>query len=341
MPLATLARRTRLVTQLQPTTPPANGPHGIARARLFQRPGYSVVKLETASGITGYGEGIPIHQADFVSAVGVITGRDATSFEILRPLLPAGTGVEAAINCALLDITGKIAKAPIYQVLGGPTRTKARALANVTGTEESAILAGIDSFRKAGYKAFRVPCPPSAPHARKLLESLRKAVGNDVDFVLDLNGAASPAQAAALAAAVERLHPLWIDEPSSTANVKAVSKISNESVAPLGFGRSASRIIEFQELLREQVIDVLRPTIGRMSISAVRRAAALAETYYVGVAPHHTGGRLGTAAALHLAASIPNFVLLDVPLGTATVKDGFAELPTGPGLGIEIDERSL
>ncbi len=115
-------------------------------------------------------------------------------------------------------------------------------------------------------------------------------------------------------------------------------KVSEENVTPLGFGRQARRPSDFQELLREQVIDVLRPDLGRMSLSSIRRSAAIAETYYTAVAPYNEGGRIATAAGLHLAASIPNFYLLDIPAGAAPVKDGFAALPTGPGLGLSITE---
>ena len=85
--------------------------------------------------------------------------------------------------------------------------------------------------------------------------------------------------------------------------------------------------------------------------------AALAETSYVAVAPHHDGGPIATAAALHLAASLPNFVIQHIPPATAAedrrmrdaltgtdlevVRDGYAALPIGPGLGIAVDERAL
>ena len=106
-----------------------------------------------------------------------------------------------------------------------------------------------------------------------------------------------------------------------------------------------------------QVIDVLRPDAGLNGISACRRAAALAEAYYTAIAPFHRGGPVGTAAALQIAASVPNFVIQEVSFSTdgrqrrlnaaitqgsaPKVVDGFFELPTGPGLGIEVDEDAL
>jgi galactonate dehydratase len=312
----------------------SNGPNAISGGRHWRTPRFSIVKLETRGGVTGYGECAPLEEREFAAALEVVKGREATSFEIIRTLL-AGP-VEAAMGAALLDITGKLAKAPVYQVLGGPTRNKARAMARLEGDDNAALIRAMERLRGQGYRAFRVPVTLAGAAAR--LQALRAAAGEGVDFVLDGAGLLTPGQASSLAAAVERLHPLWVDEPCGLGNLRAVAKVSEESVAPLGFGRHAGKPAEFQELLREQVIDVLRPDLGRMSICSIRRAAAIAETYYTAVAPYNTGGRIATAAGLHLAAAIPNFFLLDVPPGTAVVKDGFAALPLGHGLGLQVKE---
>jgi len=325
MPSALLTRRLRLAAQ---PIPFATGPNSVTEARLWRTPRFSVIRLKTQSGLTGYGECAPLEQAEFDSAFAKIKGREATSFEVIRTLLSGP--VEAGINTALLDITGKIAKAPIFQLLGGPTRNKARAMASLDDPKN------LDTLMKQGYRAFRVPITQT--NAASRLKELRQAAGENVDFVLDGAGKFSPGIASTISAAIERLHPLWFDEPCPLANVRAVAKISEENVTPLGFGRTASSPIDFQELLREQVIDVLRPDLAKMSISSIRRSAAIAETYYTAVAPYNNGGKIATAAGLHLAASIPNFYLLDIPPGTATIKDGFAMLPTAPGLGIEINE---
>ena len=325
MPTALLARRLRLASQ---PIPFATGPNSITEGRHWRTPKFSVVRLRTQSGLAGYGECAPIDQGAFDAAIALIKGREATSFEVIRTLLSGP--VEAAVNTALLDISGKIAKVPIYQLLGGPTRNKARAMATLDDPKQLAAL------QKQGYRAFRVPITQA--NAASRLKELQQAAGEGFDFVLDGASKLTPGQASTVAAAVERLHPLWFDEPCPLANVRAVAKITDESVTPLGFGRSCTKTLEFQELLRDQVVDVLRPDLASMSVCSIRRAAAIAETYYAAVAPFNAGGRIATAAGLHLAAAIPNFYLLDIPPGTATVKDGFAALPTGPGLGIEIKE---
>lgn len=325
MPTAILARRLRLAAQ---TGAAPGGPDAIVNGRHWRTPRFSVIRLDARNGLTGYGECAPVADADFAAALAIIKDRPATSFEVVRTLLSGP--IEAAVNTALLDIAGKLAKAPIYQLLGGPTRNKARALAPLRNIQD------LDALQKQGYRAFRVPVLMA--NAAGTLQSLRKQAGEDVDFVLDIEARLTPGQASSVAAAVERLHPLWLDEPCPLSNLRAVAKVSEENVTPLGFGRFANRPADFQELLREQLIDVLRPDLARLGISTIRRAAVIAETYYTAVAPYHAGGRIGAAAGLHLAAAIPNFFALDLPPGTAAIQDGFAALPTGPGLGIEIRE---
>jgi galactonate dehydratase len=296
----------------------------------------------------------------------VVLGKQATAFEMVRRQLEGLPRLQAAVNMALLDLVGKFAKAPVYQVLGGPTRSKARVMTAVRGTTETALLASMKRAQEAGFRAFLVPVPiPSAPNqgrafvdsTRRRLEALRAAGGEHVDFVLDGAGVLSPGDAATLSRALERFHVLWFDEPSTTSSIGAVRKLAAESVTALGFGRHIHQGGEFQDLLRESAVDILRPDISLNGVTQIRKVAALAETYYVAVAPHHDGGPIATAAALHLAASIPNFFIQQIPRSEADedrrmrseltspvveiVREGFAELPAGPGLGITVNDKAL
>ncbi|HSW49221.1 MAG TPA: mandelate racemase/muconate lactonizing enzyme family protein [Bryobacteraceae bacterium] len=326
---------------------------------------YTVVRLRTFSGVTGYGECAGDQRTEVARATAVIE-QPATSYQVLAGRLAEMGGVGAAINMALLDIVGKAAKAPVYQVLGGPTRFKARALAPLKGESDAALLDSMKRAASAGYRAFMVPAPPVTFRnqgqawvlaTRKRLEALRGAGGQEVDFVLDGGGRFVPGDASMAAADLEKFHLLWFDEPCPYLNLGAVKKIAGESVTPLGFGRNVRSGADFQNLLREDAIDVIRPDISLNGISEIRRMAVIAETYYVAAAPYHDGGPIATAAALHLAASLPNFFIQQIPLpeaeqdrrmraeiagaGLETVKDGFAALPTGPGLGVTVDEEAL
>jgi galactonate dehydratase len=330
------------------------------------RRAYTIARLRTRSGATGYGECGLTTAADLAQASQAIKGMQATSYEVIARSLNALGGFRAAINSALLDIVGKTVKAPVYQVLGGPTRFKARALAPLTGDSDPALIASMQRAQSAGYRAFLVPVPPPPARnqgqawvlaTRKRLDALRGAGGQTVDFVLDGGGSLTPGDAASAAAALEKFHLLWFDEPCPEVNLGAIKKISAENVTPIGIGRHIRTGGGFQDLLREDAIDVIRPDIALNGITEIRRMAAIAETYYIAAAPYHDGGPVGTAAALHLAASLPNFFIQQIPLPDApedrrmraeiagasaeVVKDGFAVLPTGPGLGITVSEAAL
>jgi galactonate dehydratase len=279
----------------------------------------------------------------------VVVGRAPSAYEALNTLAPPA--VRGGLNIALLDILGKATKAPIYRVLGGPTRNKARAITRLNGSSDDALQRDLEKQITAGFAAFLIPVPlPTARNqgsefvrvAATRLKTMRTSAPT-ADFALEAHAQLTPGDAATLAAEVEGMHPLWFDEPCPVSNLETIRKISEETVVPLGFGRTISDPGTFQDLLREGLVDLLRPDLLTHGISGVRRLSAMAETYYVAVAPWHEGGAIAHAAALHAAASMPNFFIAQAPLwGDAAVpKDGFFPLPTGPGLGIEVDEKTF
>ncbi|MDQ6700986.1 MAG: hypothetical protein M3Z36_12470, partial [Acidobacteriota bacterium] len=262
---------------------------------------------------------------------------------------------------------GQSCKAPIYRVLGGPTRNKVRAMTSLAGASDDELVADLKRAMAAGFRAFSVPVPPPAARnqgqayaraTRKRVDTLRAAAGNgNIDFVLNGGDHLSPGDAGSLAASLESFHLLWFDEPCAVSNLQTIRKISGETVTPIGFGRHITEPGTFQDLLREGLVDIVRPDLSRNGISQCRRLAAMAEPYYTAVAPHHEGGPISTIAALHLAASLPNFFIQHIPLPAAAedrkmradlvsgspeaVRDGFAALPGGNGLGIAVNEKAL
>lgn len=329
------------------------------------RRAYTVVRLTTGSGLQGYGECGEVAAPEIVAARSTVIGRPATAYESVRLALHEAPPVVAAINAAMLDLVGKATKAPVFQLLGGPTRNRVRALASLHGASDDELSADAATRFAAGFLAFTVPLPPVrarnqgqafARAVKRRLEAVHSAV-KEADLILDGAAALTPGDAASLSAELEPLHLLWFDEPCPMSNLAAVRKISEGCATPLGFGRHIDHSGEVQDALRAEVVDIVRPDLARHGISQIRRMSALAETYYVAVAPHHEGGPVGTAAALHLAASLPNFFIQHIPVAVAEidrrmraeltggsierVKDGFAPLPTGPGLGITVHEEAL
>ncbi|HEV2496002.1 MAG TPA: mandelate racemase/muconate lactonizing enzyme family protein [Terriglobia bacterium] len=323
---------------------------------------YTLVRIRTKSGLTGHGECSVVSGADLEHARQVLIGRAATSYVGSVVGLP----MHPAVITAMLDIIGQACAAPLYRVLGGPTRNKIRVMTSLDGSESAELEASLSSGLKAGFRAFRVRTPATGARirgqayvrsVRARLQALRPPAGDNVDFVLDADGRLSPGDAASLAADLEDFHLLWFDEPCPLSDLPRVRRIAETTVMPLGFGRSVNQPHTFQDLLREGILDVARPDLLRESAVDIRRIAALAETYYVAVAPHHEGGPVATATAIHLAASLPNFFIQHIPLPSSEAdqsmrgellshpveisSDGFAALISGPGLGIAVNERAL
>lgn len=351
--VAIARRRARLAGGFVPQVAaavPQSEEHAIAEIRWFpvREPvsgnRYAMVRVKTRSELTGWGECAQASEQDARALEKEWIGRPAT----LYAAIDGSTPLAGALDMAMLDILGKACHAPIYRVLGGPTRHKIRAFT--------------DSAEAPGFHAVALRVPPPAARNRgkayqDQVRALAKLLGDDRDFVLDAHGRLTPGDAASVAATIESSHPLWFDEPCSVSNLEVVRKISAETVTPLGFGRGIGDPGVFQALLREGLVDVVRPDIWVHGISGTRRIAVLAETYYVAIAPHHDGGPVATAAALHLAASVPNFFIQHVPrpeaaadremraaivsAGLETARDGFLELPRGLGLGIDVNEAAL
>ena len=352
MTAATLHRRSRLASRFAPQAAAAGRKDSaldIVEIRQFplREPvsgsRYSLLRVKTRSGLTGWGEYGGDAAGDLKTLESAWIGKPAHTYAAIVPSAPSG----GALDMALLDIVGKACNAPVYRVLGGPTRNKVRAFGSPYGAEFP--ISVID-----------VPKPASRNQGKAYQNQIRAlvdAVPADRDFVLAGNGLLTPGDAASAAATVETKHPLWFDEPCAHSNLEAVRKVSGETVVPLGFGRGIQDAGIFQALLREGLIDVVRPELNFFGITGVKRIAALAEPYYVSVAPRHHGGPLTTAAAIHLAASIPNFFVQHVPLPQAaedramrreivspdpeTGRNGFLELPKAPGLGVTVNESAL
>ena len=327
---------------------------------------YTVVKLQSQSGDTGYGEGGPVPATEIVEARTTVMGRRANESEFIRARLAAIPTMEAAVSNAMLDLLSKSKKVPIYQFLGGPTRFKARLLAQLEGTDETSTAASLERAKRQGFQAFTLPAPlrdamiplqEYVDKVRKRVADMQAKGGAGAEWVLDGAAGMTPGDAAMVATALEKTHLMWFDEPTSVLTTDGLAKITDESVMPIGLGRRIHDIATFQNLLRYGSVNVLRPSLGLNSLTKIKRMAAIAETHYVAVAPYHSGGPIGTLAGIHLAAALPNSFIQEVPMpaadrdaamraeitsGNKEVADkGFAALLNRPGLGFEVNEKAL
>lgn len=327
---------------------------------------YTVVKVQSQNGDFGYGEGGPALAAGIVEARAAVVGRRASDSEFIRARLGAIPAMEAAAGNAMLDLMSRSKRVPIYQYLGGPTRFKARLLAQLEGTDETSTSAPLERAKRLGFQAFTmpvlqrdamIPLQEYVDKVRRRVASFQAKGGAGAEWVLDGAAGLTPGDAAMVATALEKTHLIWFDEPTAVNSTDALAKIVDGSVMPIGIGRKITDIGAFQNLLRFGSLNVLRPSLGLNSLTKIKRMAAIAETHYVAVAPYHSGGPIGTLAGVHLAAALPNFFMQEVPMPAAdrdaamraeitsgnkeVAEKGFAALLNRPGLGFEVSEKAL
>jgi galactonate dehydratase len=275
----------------------------------------------------------------------------------------------ATIEMACWDIMGKALGQPVYRLLGGAVRDKIKAYANGWYTVERTAQEFYAAARRVvdrGYQALKLD-PFGAGfyeldiHEKRrsieLVEAVRDAVGADVEILIEMHGRFNPVTAVEMARELARFKPGWFEEPVPPDNARALKKVSEALVAlgiPIATGERLHTMGEYREVLELQAADIIQPDITHFAgIASVKKLAAWAEAYYVLIAPHNVGGPVSTAAALHLAASTHNFKIQEhfndfadafvkqAAPGLPEVTDGYFSLPTGPGLGVTLNEDVL
>ncbi len=339
---------------------------------IFVKPRWLFLKVHTDEGIVGLGEPVVEGRAQTVAAavheIGrYLIGQDPRRIEhhwqaIYRGQFyrggPVLSSAISGVEQALWDITGKWLGVPVYQLLGGATRDKIRMYGWLGGETygdyiESAKVSsgqGFTALKMGILGAVNIVDTPAVVDANvERFAGIRKAVGNDVDVGIDFHGRVSPAMAVRLARALEPYSPMFIEEPVLPDNVDAMVTVARSTTIPIATGERLFTKWGFREVLEKQAAAVLQPDLSHAGgILECKKIAAMAETYFAAVAPHCPLGPIALAACLQLDACTPNFLAQEhVTLGEGylkepfVIKDGYIDLPTKPGLGIELDEDAL
>jgi len=292
--------------------------------------------------------------------------RRATESEFIRAALRDIPALEAAVNNAMLDLISRAKNVPIYRYLGGPVRFKVRLLGHLEGATASDSAPSLERSKARGMQAFTAAAPirdamiPLRAYVdlvRSQYADRQRLAGASAEWVLDAAGAMTPGDAASVAVALERSHPIWFDEPTRVTTQDALAKIVDESTMPIGLGRHLTDLVAFQRLLAGGSVNIVRPDLGLNSLAKIKRVAALAETHYVGIAPFHNGGPIGSMAGIHLNASVLYAYAQQIPVPasdrdaamraeittglTESGDTGFFPLLNRPGLGFEVNEKAL
>ena len=278
--------------------------------------------------------------------------------DVSSRLLPRRPGADqrlSGVDQALWDIKGKSLGVPVYELLGGPTRSRVRVYAHIGNNPErlkERLAEGFTAFKTSVLNATQsgiIASPKFISEAAEAFAALREAGGDAADIGIDFHGAISPQNAKLLIKAIEPYQPLFVEEPVQCQNVDVMAEIARETHLPIATGERIFTKWGFREILEKGAATILQPDLCHAGgITEVRLIAGMAEAYYAAIAPHNPLGPISLAAGLQMAGCIPNFLCQEqVSLGEGyvktpfVVKEGYVDLPTGPGLGIEIDEEAL
>jgi galactonate dehydratase len=328
-------------------------------------------KVYTNQGLVGLGEGsVTSKEATVAQAImeheRFLVGKDPTDIELLwqgmfrYPRWRGGPVLNSAISAveiALWDILGQALGVPIYKLLGGAARTRIRMYIDVGPTPEDFLRA-----KEMGYTAAKTtPLSPNklviqpslvVREGVRQLQEIRKAVGDDFDIAVDAHGRCTTAMAIDFCTRVEDLDLLWVEEPTQLEDLGELALLRSKTKTHLATGERSFTKYGFAEFCSRHLVDYIQPDVCHAGgILELKKIGVLAETYRVNLAPHNPQSRVSTMASLHVDATTPAAAIQESILNNSPwieelfngpgpeIKNGYAELPSRPGLGVTLNEK--
>lgn len=343
------------------------------------------VKVETdQDGLFGWGEAsLNWKTRAVVGAIEdlepLVVGRDPRDIEQIVRILNKhsyyrlgiiGATAISGIEHALWDIFGKSLGLPVWRLLGGKVREEVRVYTHLGLGDMRSVYETFDpgplrekalAVVEKGYNALKVVFIPYShfsidiPSQRlvaKLMETVRDAVGEEVEIMVDFHG--RPASISAALQYIEALapyRPMFCEEPVLPGDTEALAMITARAPCPIASGERLVGFKEFEPIFQKKALHIIQPDLNHTGgILEGKRIAAAAEHAFMGVAPHNPNGPVAGAAALHFDVSTPNFVIQEEMSGAVPWYDDVVSVPmkrTGsawavpdaPGLGVEINEK--
>lgn len=303
---------------------------------------------------------------------------------------PMHATIISVIDCALWDLHARSLGVPVHKLFGGPTRRKVPVYCHCPGggTPE-AFAANVKNCVSRGYRAFKTTLPlfygastegraqtaysgtagtidrswketeyldPSIyRRIREFFVAAREAGGPELGMGVDCHGRLGVKAAIRLCEALEGLDMMFVEEPIPPENPEALAMVRQSTSIQIAAGERWATIYGVRPFLEKQAVDILQcDLVNCGGFTGLKKIAALAEAHYVGMAPHNPNGPIATLMNLQLAASIPNYYLLET-IGSELdarhfheivgrplqVEDGCIAVPTGPGIDVQVDEAAL
>ena len=343
------------------------------------KPRWIFIKISTDEGIEGWGEMISGTKTDTVVAGAYelgkrIIGRNPFEIERIWQELhrsffrggPINGTIVSGIEMALWDIKGKALNVPVYELLGGAARDRIMVYSWIGGDRPDDVAKEAIDRRDRGFKAIKMNATEELHYVDShdkiqavvdRVKAIREAVGEDFGIAVDFHGRVHKPMAKVLAKALEPYNLMFLEEVVLPENEESFREVANHTSTPLSTGERLYTRWEFKNMLKEGAIDIIQPDVALCGgILETRKIAAMAEAFDVAVAPHAPYGPIALAATLQVDVCTPNVFIQEQSLGIHynkgfdlldfvknkeifQYKDGFLEIPTKPGLGIEIDEE--
>jgi galactonate dehydratase len=346
---------------------------------------YLFVEVETDEGFKGLGEsGAWGHLEASAAALAkfgeYLVGQDPGPIEDHWNMMhrfgyfkgAAIMGAISALDIALWDIKGQKLGLPIHEILGGPTRKRARVYCHVKAQTANEMVERCVQMKARGFTAIGHLNPfldekrdrtYFSAHARKMLTAadtvarIREAVGPDVDLCLEMHRRLTPPEAIVFAHDVAQYKPLFYEDPIPPTSYDAMVRVDQRIPIPVATGERFCSLHEFQVLFARGAVSFARTSVTLCGgLTGARKIAAMAEAHEIQLVPHNPLSLVCLAASLQLDASISNFAIqeyptagigddADAPLelrGTGMVnqmpvlRDGMLDIPTTPGLGLAL-----
>ncbi len=344
-------------------------------------PRWLFVRVETDSGIVGWGEPVVEGRSETVRTAveqlsELLIGADPLRIEDAWQVMTKGSfyrggailaSAVAGLDQALWDIHGKFLGVPVHQLLGGHVRDRIRMYGWIGGDEPAAIADAVAAQLAVGLTAVKMNASgrmsPIASVAEiddvvQRVAAAREVLGPHRDVAVDFHGRFTLANTRRIAPLLEQFHPLFLEEPTVPENSYLIGGLTASTSIPVATGERLYNRQEFLPVLQAGIA-VAQPDLSHAGgITEVRKIASLAEIYDVQLAPHCPLGPLALAACLQVGFATPNFLIqeqsigihynqgaevLDYVLDKTPLKfvDGSVERLRAPGLGIEIDEAAV
>jgi galactonate dehydratase len=335
-----------------------------------------VVVIETDDGLTGLGEaGIGGHLPAITAAIETfkpwLIGQDATRIEHIWQYLfrgaffPGGNILSAAVSAidiALWDINAQALSVPLYRLLGGRTRDRVPAYCHIGGHALDGVVESAQAAVTEGWRFVRWGIPQQGERHEPTvvvresiagMETLRDALGDDVEICFDIHARLDPSDAIALSRGIEATRPYFIEDPVRSENLQLYRHLRAHIHSPFAAGEHYASKWDVRQLIEEDLVDFMRADLCIIGgISEAKKVAGWCEAHQIRLATHNPLGPVSSAACLHLNLAIPNVGVAEQPRrpGSALTEifpvqiaweDGYL-LPNDErnGLGIVFDERA-